>query len=112
MSKTDSLHYELCKLGAKWLKNRMRCTYSAVEICTVGENIDVFGIRYGYESFNIEVKTSHSDFLADRKKWIRNKGSEWLQAGLFILLSIMRRENIKPQIFDYRGTNNTIKEKK
>lgn len=166
MSKTNSLHYDLCCLGARWLRNRRRCKYVAVEICTMGDNVDVFGIRYGYESFNIEVKTSHSDFIADQKKWIRQAGSEYLRAGnyryylcpegvikeeelpegwgllyyneeysnkvfplkvkvvcepkcfdvtykseLFILQSIMAREGIKPQIFNYRGQNNTIKPK-
>ena len=28
----------------------------------------------GYDTAIIEVKTSHSDFLADQKKWIRQEG--------------------------------------
>ena len=33
------------------------------------------------------------------------------QSEIQLILSIMRRENIKPQIFDYRYTNKTIKNK-
>ena len=105
MSKTDSLHYQLCLEGAKWLrrqkKNNERCRkkscfrteacgccfkykYVAVELCTWNsENTDVWGLGNFSDSVVIEVKTSHSDFLADRKKWCRSEGAETsgLQAG-------------------------------
>ena len=94
MSKTDSLHYQLCLEGAKWLhrqkRNINRCEkrychkrefcyccykfkYVAVEINTAGaENTDVWGYDGCYSAV-IEVKTSHSDFLSDMKKWCRSK---------------------------------------
>lgn len=105
MSKTDSLHYQLCCEGAKWLrrqkKNNERCRkkscfrteacgccfkykYVAVELCTWNsENTDVWGLGNFSDSVVIEVKTSHSDFLADRKKWCRSEHAETsgLQAG-------------------------------
>ena len=103
MSKTDSLHYNLCVEGAKWLKRRQnyeRCKakmpcfnpdlcrtcrlafkYIAVELCTCGtENTDVWGYD-GYCTAVIEVKTSHADFLADQKKWWRTDASPELRAG-------------------------------
>lgn len=104
MSKTKSLHYELCLEGAKWLRRRQnyeRCKknkpcfsqhklchgcrlafkYVAVELCTVGtENTDVWGYD-GYVTAVIEVKVSHSDFLADKKKWWRTQAKPELQAG-------------------------------
>lgn len=97
MSKTDSLHYQLCVEGAKWLHRNKRGTeawkkcqlkpchkpefcqtckqylYVAVELCTWGsENTDVWGLGAFGDSAIIEVKTSHSDFLADKKKWCRS----------------------------------------
>ena len=98
MSKTNSLHYQLCLEGAKWLRRRQnfdrckakkpcfvpalcrecRCPYQyiAVELCTVGtENTDVWG--YGVNGTAvIEVKVNHADFLADRKKWWRGDVAE------------------------------------
>lgn len=93
MSRTNSLHYELCLEGGRWLKRNKRspercknkschkpelchvCTKHrvvAVELVTMAvENCDV----WGYDGFNttvIEVKVSHSDFLHDKKKLARN----------------------------------------
>ena len=106
MSKTDSLHYQLCLEGAKWLHRQKwdinRCEkrycrkpefcqccyrfkYVTVELCTVGtENCDVWGFDGDFTAV-IEVKTSHADFLADKKKWFRSKVAEdeGLQAGKF-----------------------------
>lgn len=158
MSKTNSLHYELCCLGAKFLKSRknaepweMPNKYVAVELVTLtAENPDVWATN-GYHTTLVEVKTSHSDFLADQKKWSRSQAAElsdkqlgnyryylcpegvideseipdkWgllvydgkkivkvksatyqkssTDAELLVLTSIMRREGIKPQIFNYR----------
>ena len=158
MSKTNSLHYELCCLGAKFLKSRKNAEpweipnkYVAVELVTLtAENPDVWATN-GYHTTLVEVKTSHSDFLADQKKWSRSKAAElsdkqlgnyryylcpegvideseipdkWgvlvydgkkivkaknatyqkssTDAELLVLTSIMRREGIKPQIFNYR----------
>lgn len=106
MSKTDSLHYQLCLEGAKWLHRQKRkpdvcqkrpchkpefcrCCwrfkYVAVELNTYGtENADVWGFDGCYSAV-IEVKTSRADFLADQKKWWRSKDAEaaGLQAGTF-----------------------------
>ena len=173
MSKTNSLHYDLCVEGAKWLRRRQnydRCKakkpcfspdlcracrypyqYVAVELCTIGtENTDVWGYNNDGTAV-IEVKVSHADFMADQKKWSRSKAAElsdkqlgnyryylcpegiideseipdkWgllvydgkkiikvknatyqkssTDAELLVLTSIMRREGIKPQIFNYR----------
>ena len=95
MSATNSLHYQLCIEGAKWMHrqkwNYDRCQkkschvpefchackrykYVAVELCTWGsENTDVWGLGNFNDSAIIEVKTSHSDFLADQKKRCRSE---------------------------------------
>ena len=105
MSATNSLHYQLCIEGAKWLHrqkhNYDRCKkkechipefchacrkykYVTIEICTWGsENTDVWGLANFNDSVVIEVKTSHADFLADQKKWCRGEQAANLnlQAG-------------------------------
>lgn len=105
MSSTNSLHYQLCCEGAKWLRrqkwNYERCQkkpcyrteacgkcikyrYVAVELCTWNsENTDVWGLGNFNDSAVIEVKVSHSDFLNDKKKFCRSKQAEKLhyQAG-------------------------------
>ena len=98
MSATNSLHYDLCVEGAKWLHrqkwNYTKCQkkpcyrteacgackkykYVAVELCTWNsENTDVWGLGNFNDSAVIEVKVSHSDFKADQKKWCRSEVAE------------------------------------
>jgi len=105
MSKTNSLHYDLCVEGAKWLRRRQnydRCKakkpcfspdlcracrypyqYVTVELCTIGtENTDVWGYNNDGTAV-IEVKVSHADFMADQKKWWRSNDAAitGMQAG-------------------------------
>lgn len=153
MSATNSLHYKLCCLGAKWMQKQHYGSYKyvAVElICAGAENPDVWGTN-GYDSMLIEVKTSRQDFLNDKKKFARQAQNSKHATGnyrfylapvgiikveelpenwglveydsetetlrtvkealpiktenhgeLSILCSIMRREHIKNQIFNYR----------
>lgn len=78
MSATNSLHYELCCKGATWIRQRNNAetwktpnALSVVEIvCYGAENPDIYATN-GCESTVIEVKTSHTDFLADQKKFSR-----------------------------------------
>lgn len=108
MSKTNSLHYDLCVEGAKWLHRNKhdykkcqskichkpefckvchRYHYVAVELCTVDtENTDVWGLS-SWDTAIIEVKVSHADFLADKKKWWRTDeaGDYGCQAGNYRL---------------------------
>lgn len=152
MSKTNSLHYQLCCEAGKWIKNIKYGNYKyiAVELCCLTlENPDAWGTN-GYNSVMIEVKTSRADFLKDKKKQFRNEqfakyamGNyryylaptgiiniedlpekwgllEWdgkkintikqaeeqkceNHGELAMLCSIMRREGIKSQIFNYRN---------
>lgn len=80
MSKTDSLHYQLCLEGAKWLKKNAEhwetpWKYIAVELVCYGtENADVWATN-GWSSIVVEVKTSRADFKADFKK--RYRQEEW-----------------------------------
>lgn len=99
MSKTDSLHYQLCVEGAKWLHrqkyNFERCRkkpcykkgdcgsccnkykYVTVELVTWSyENTDVWGIGRFNDSAIIEVKVSHTDFVNDQKKLCRTRQGE------------------------------------
>lgn len=91
MSKTDSLHYELCRKGATYLQSKQGgetatfknydrevtyikqpYKYVAVELVTgAGELPDIWGTT-GFDSVMVEVKTSHADFLADGCKWARS----------------------------------------
>ena len=73
MSKTGTLHYELCKEGAKWLKKTPFTGYKYITVelvCIAADNTDIWGTN-GCESTMIEVKTSRSDFLNDKKKFSR-----------------------------------------
>ena len=79
MSATNSLHYQLCCEGAKWLRNRKnrerflgRWKYVWVEPGLIGENPDIWAFN-GDQTICIEVKTSRSDLMADKKKWCRRK---------------------------------------
>lgn len=107
MSNTQSLHYQLCVEGAKWLHRQKwnyekcrkkscyrteacgRCSrykYVAVELCTWGsEKTDVWGLGNFNESVVIEVKTSRLDFKADQKKYCRSDefAKSFGQAGMY-----------------------------
>ena len=88
MSITNSTHYNLCLLGAKWLRIRKNCErfegrwkYVAVEVCVQAcENPDIWAFN-GWSTIVVEVKTSRSDFLNDRKKVWYQPGHEHTLAG-------------------------------
>jgi hypothetical protein len=83
MSATNSLHYQLCCKGAKYIIQprakepwRGQNKWSAVEIVSIGcENPDVWATN-GEDSTIIEVKTSVADFRNDKKKFARTKQAE------------------------------------
>lgn len=86
MSATNSLHYQLCKKAASFLRKTrepMEAAWKiiAVEMVTGAAEIpDVWGTN-GYQSVVVEVKTSRADFHADRKKRNRQSGREEYQSG-------------------------------
>ncbi len=90
MSATNSLHYQLCLEGAKWLKKKKNherdetpWKYIAVEIVVYGcENPDIWAFN-GWSTIVVEVKTSHTDFLNDKKKWFKQVGNESGDPGNF-----------------------------
>jgi len=94
MSKTDSLHYQLCELGGKYLKSRKNAEprrtpnkYVAVKLIAAGaENPDVWATN-SYDTSIIEVKTSHSDFLADKKKVTRIKEAQFSREDVYAYIS-------------------------
>lgn len=165
MSKTDSLHYNLCQKGAKWLrsrKNREYCEtpwkYIAVELCVNGcENPDIWAFN-GWSTIVVEVKISRADYLNDKKKYWHLPGNEECLAGNFryyltpkgllkekdlpegvgllewdgkhvcrtiqakrrrvsnhadgiIIASLLRREQFREGIYNYRDTPTTINPK-
>ena len=165
MSATKSLHYDLCCLGAKWLRNRKNCEhcegqwkYVAVEVCVNGcENPDIWAFN-GWSTIVVEVKVSRSDYLNDQKKVWHLPGNEECLAGNYryyltpkelltaddlpegvglleydgknimriirakrhsvsnhadgiIMASILRREQFREGIYNYRGQPTTIKPK-
>lgn len=65
-------HKDLCLLSAKYLRNKgiqpyHRCQYAVSDLDRIGEKPDAFGWG-GSTTQLIEVKTSRSDFLSDKKK--------------------------------------------
>ena len=85
MSTTNSLHYQLCCEGAKYIiqpraKERLQSPFlwSSVELVCCGcELTDVWATNRDV-SCVIEVKTSHADFLNDKKKFSRSERAEKL----------------------------------
>lgn len=83
MSKTQSLHYQLCCEGAKYIIQpratepwQSQNMLSAVELVCFGcELTDVYATNR-VTSTIIEVKTSHADFLADKRKYARSHEAE------------------------------------
>lgn len=93
MSATNSFHYQLCLEGAKWLHRRKHdykkcdgkpCQFKFCQFCHqyhyVAVELNTYNLEqcdvWGYDGNNtavIEVKTSHSDFLADLKKECRKE---------------------------------------
>lgn len=167
MSKTNSLHYNLCLEGARWLRSRKnseawagRWKYVWVEPGLYGENPDIWAYN-GDRTICVEVKVSHTDFLSDQKKWWRRAENsrkvgmyryylapqgiirpdelpegwgllEWdgtivrgryhivrtvkcpklhapTEGDLHIIGSLLRRENFREGIYNYRGATTTIK---
>jgi hypothetical protein len=76
-----SEHDQLCELARKWLLRShsargMGCSLSLRETSSIygGESPDALGFRSGgpwFGTYLVEVKTSRSDFLADRNKKFR-----------------------------------------
>lgn len=82
MSATNSLHYQLCCEGAKYIIQprakelwQSQNILAAVElVCYGSERPDVYATNRESSTI-IEVKTSHADFLADRKKYARSSAA-------------------------------------
>lgn len=72
----DLTHDDLSLVGAKWLtRHGYKYVFPNMKAQGFSENPDVLGMRGGfYDPFVIEVKTSRSDFLADKKKPHRKPG--------------------------------------
>lgn len=69
MNEYQYTHQEVVQIGAKWLKQVIKCPVIAQEIrCSGSREIpDVLGFRSD-TSFLIECKASRADFLSDFKK--------------------------------------------
>lgn len=101
MSATNSLHYQLCCEGAKWLRRKRnaehecgRWKYVWVEPGLICENPDIWAFN-GDQTICVEVKTTHADFLADQKKfWRRDEYKSKL--GMFRYY-LAPKDIIKPQ---------------
>lgn len=93
-------HKELCEIGAKILKTKLKCTVSIHEPRGLKENPDAIGWRYGwgmceYEgSILIEAKTSRADFKKDFKKSFRIKPEDGIGNWRFY---ICPTDIIKPE---------------
>jgi DeoR/GlpR family transcriptional regulator of sugar metabolism len=72
MAKKTFTHRELCYKAARYLKNKSllpfhKCQYVFCELERYGECPDALGFASGSGTQLIEVKTSRSDFLSDKK---------------------------------------------
>lgn len=93
MSATNSLHYQLCCEGARYIIQPRAAepwqspnSWSTVELVCFGTELtDVYATNSSTSTI-IEVKTSHADFLRDKRKYARTK----------------QAEIVKHQIGDYR----------
>lgn len=120
MSKTDSLHYQLCCEGAKWLRRRQnvekyegKWKYVAVEVCVVGcENPDIWAFN-GWSTIVVEVKTSRADFLNDKKKFWQQLGNEECLGGNYRYYltpkGLLSKDDLPPQtgLLEWDGKNIT-----
>lgn len=69
-------HDELCDFGVQFLSDHIGCPIIAKECKSFAQEIpDVIGFR-SVGSFLIECKTSHDDFIADKKKPFRRHYSQ------------------------------------
>jgi len=69
-------HEQLVERSKTWLKNTANCGVVITEMfatTSTGETPDAIGFRQGGVSILIECKSSRQDFLADKKKYFRNK---------------------------------------
>lgn len=74
-----SEHQKLCDVAINWLKyNTYKCVLTFSGVKGVGyEEPDVVGWNCSGISFMIEAKTSRSDFLRDKEKFVRKYGAAY-----------------------------------
>ncbi len=83
--KDKTLHDELCVRAGKWLKSIGCGAYFDDRlVASTSEQPDAIGWRDGI-SILVEVKTSRSDFLADKKKWFRKDPSKGMGDWRFFM---------------------------
>lgn len=118
MSNTNSLHYQLCCEGAKWLRRRKNVEpyegqwkYITVEMCVSGcENPDIWAFN-GWSTIVVEVKTSRSDFLNDKKKHWQQQGHEECLGGNYRYYltpkDLLTEKDLPPQtgLLEWDGKN-------
>ena len=72
-------HDDLCARAVRWLRGTMHCNPVFSRNASCGEVPDAIGWTSRYSSHGsivVECKTSHSDFLADKKKAVHYKHPE------------------------------------
>lgn len=66
-------HRVLCERAARWLRSNKNCVFSVYElVAATNEQPDAIGFK-AWESLLVEVKTSRSDFLRNKKKYHQQK---------------------------------------
>jgi len=64
-----SQHRQMCERAAKWLRGTMGCNFAVWELTAcAAEKPDAIG-WLPFKSILVECKTTHADFLRDRKKY-------------------------------------------
>jgi hypothetical protein len=78
-------HAQLVKLGERWLRSyRCRIVLSEQTVDS-GEVPDIIGWRGNCHSVIVECKVSRSDFLADQKKFVRERPEAGMGCERFYL---------------------------
>ena len=87
-------HKDLIELGARWLYNKGYHVVLKELVTCAYEQPDVIGFRPTGFSFLLEAKTSRTDFLADKKKHVRQVP----RAGMGLFRSfVCPKDLIKPE---------------
>lgn len=118
-------HKQLCQIADKWLGKSKKANirfqkfpiHVSEIVCTsVSETPDAIGWNYCH-SCVIEVKVSHSDFVADKKKPFRSNGEAMGNYRYYLCPENLIKESELPDgwgliYVDKKGKTNEMKESK
>jgi hypothetical protein len=87
-------HKQLVEVGAKWLSRQSFGIVVLPEYSRAsGETPDVIGFGKR-ESHVIECKISHTDFLADKRKWFRENGNGMGNYRWYLSIGVITQDEL------------------